>query len=327
MTIFLLIRVIPVLLLLIFPLVGAAQEGEVVSAAQEEPEASAAKEEPAAEPPPLPLHTIEGVGGIFATSSAYLVNPAKEGKLFGKPSLGTAFVYLGYGRWLGALTATETLGDRLELGYGWNYLDLGDLRGHINSAVGVNIGDNRVKMHNVNARLALLKEGQFDLPWLPAVTFGTHFKINEDIDGIDDDLFGALSASGIASDYGFDFTLYASKMITSLPRPVLLNVGVRNSDAAHLGFLGFTRKRKFLAEGNVVVFLTDRLALGAEYRMKPNEYKRIGDLVQPEDDWWTIVFAYVFNSHLTISGGYGHFGRVLQHNANGSWGIKTKWEF
>jgi hypothetical protein len=299
----------------------------VVSAPQEEPEASAAKEEPATEPPPLPLHTIEGVGGIFATSSAYLVNPAKEGELFGKPSLGSAFVWLGNGRWLTAVTATETLGDRLELGYAWSYLDLGDLRSDIDDAAGVRIGDNHVKMHNVNARLALLKEGQFDFGWLPAVTFGTHFKINENIDDIDDDLFGALDASGIESDYGFDFTLYASKMITSLPRPILLNVGVRNSDAAHLGYLGFTRKRTFLAEGNVVLFVTDRFALGAEYRMKPNEYDRIGDLVQPEDDWWTIVFAYVFNSHLTVSGGYGHFGRVLNHNANAAWGLKAKWEF
>jgi hypothetical protein len=255
------------------------------------------------------------------------VNPAKEGELFGLPSVGTAFVHLGNGRWLTAVMATETLGDRLELGYAWNYLDLGDLRSDIDDAVGVRIGDNHVKMHNVNARLALLKEGQFNLDWLPAVTFGAHFKINENIDGIDDDLGGALAASGIASDYGFDFTLYGSKMITSLPRPILLNVGVRNSDAAHLGFLGFTRDRSFLAEGNIVLFVTDRFALAGEYRMKPNEYDPIGDLVQPEDDWWTIMFAYVFNNHFTVSGGYGHFGRVLNHNANGAWGLKAKYEF
>jgi len=288
---------------------------------------SVAEEEPAKEPPPLPLHTIEGNGGIFSTNSAYLVNPAKEGELFGLPAVGTAFVHLGNGRWLAAPTVTETIGDRLELGYAWNYLDLGDLRSDIHDQVGVRIGDNHVRMHNVNARLALVKEGQFDLSWLPAVTLGAHFKINENIDDIDDDLGGALDSIGIESDYGFDFTLYASKLFTNLPRPVLLNVGVRNSDAAHIGLLGFTRDRKFLAEGNLVVFVTDSFALAAEYRMKPNEYDPIGSLVQEEDDWWTILFAYVFNNHLTISGGYAHLGSVLNHNANASWGLKAKWEF
>ena len=291
------------------------------------PVASVGEEAAAKEPPPLPLHTVEGNGGIFATNSAYLVNPAKEGEIIGLPSVGTAFVGMGHGRWLTALTVTETISDRLELGYGWNYMDLGDLRSDIEDAVGVRIGDNSVQMHNLNARLALVKEGQFDLSWLPAVTLGTHFKINQNIDGIDDDLGGALDAHGIESDWGFDFTLYASKMITSLPRPVLLNVGVRNSDAAHIGLLGFTRDRKFLAEGNVVVFVTDRFALAGEYRMKPNEYDSIGDLVVDEDDWWTVCFAYVFNEHLTLSGGYAHFGGVLNHDANASWGLKTKWEF
>lgn len=303
--------VIPVLLVVILPV------------------SSVAEEEPAKESPPLPLHTVEGNGGIFSTNSAYLVNPAKEGEFFGLPSVGSAFVHLGHGRWLTALTVTETLSDRLELGYGWNYLDLGDLRSDIDDTTGgsFRIGDNHVHMHNVNARLALVKEGEFDLSWLPAVTLGAHFKINEDIDDIDDDLGGLLDASGIESDYGFDFTLYASKLITFLPRPVLLNAGLRYSDAAHIGLLGFTRDYSFLAEGNVVLFVTDRFALAAEYRMKPNKYDRIMDLVKDEDDWWTILFAYVFTNHWTVSGGYAHFGRVLNHDANGSWGLKMKWEF
>jgi hypothetical protein len=33
------------------------------------------------------------------------------------------------------------------------------------------------------------------------------------------------------------------------------------------------------------------------------------------------------NSHFTVAAGYGHFGGVLNHNADGVWGITTKWEF
>jgi hypothetical protein len=159
------------------------------------------------------------------------------------------------------------------------------------------------------------------------VTFGVHYKWNTDIDDIDRDLGGALRGIGIKNNDGVDFTLYASKLITSLPRPVLVNLGMRSTKAAHLGLFGFTGDRDYLFEGNIVLLITDRILLAAEYRQKPSEYEPIPGLVRREDDWWTICPAFVVNEHLTISGGYGHFGDVLNHKANGSWGIKAKWEF
>jgi hypothetical protein len=30
---------------------------------------------------------------------------------------------------------------------------------------------------------------------------------------------------------------------------------------------------------------------------------------------------------MTVAVGYGHFGGLLNHNADGVWGITTKWEF
>ena len=33
------------------------------------------------------------------------------------------------------------------------------------------------------------------------------------------------------------------------------------------------------------------------------------------------------NAHFTVAAGYGHFGTVLNHSANGVWGITTKFEF
>lgn len=78
---------------------------------------SADKTETQAEkPPPLPLHQIEGNGGIFSTLSAYLVNPPRNGEWLGRPSIGAAYVHLGYGRNLEALTVTESPWKRLELG-------------------------------------------------------------------------------------------------------------------------------------------------------------------------------------------------------------------
>jgi hypothetical protein len=50
-------------------------------------------------------------------------------------------------------------------------------------------------------------------------------------------------------------------------------------------------------------------------------------LVKQEGDWATLDAAYVVNKNLTLAVGYGHFGNVLNHQANGVWGLTTKWEF
>lgn len=279
------------------------------------------------EPPPLPLHGIEGYGGIAVTYSAYLTNTASKGEIFGKPSFGAGALIAESGKYLGFATFTETLWDRLELGYGFNALSLGDLPGAIKNATTVQISDNFVYLHNFNARLSMLKEGEFGETWLPAITGGIHYKYNESVNNIDKELGGALTSIGIEKKDGIDFTLYASKMLTFFPRPVLLNIGARNTQAAHIGLLGFTGDREFVFEGNLVVFLTDRLALGAEYRQKPNSYKQIPGLIGEENDWWSLVFGYVANNNLTISGGYFNLGQVLNKKDNMAFALKAKYEF
>ena len=209
--------------------------------------------------PPLPLHSLEGTGGVFATQNAYLVNPAEDGKVFGLPSVGILHVYLGQGKALESFTITETLWNRIELGYAFNYVDFGDLPQDIERMTGVELGDQYAGLHNFNVRVALVRDGEFDMPWLPAVTAGVHYKYNDTVNDIDDDLMGGLDAIGIEDNDGVDFTLYATKMITALPRPVVVSLGLRSTEAAHIGLLGFTRDRKLLGEGNVCCLLTDRL--------------------------------------------------------------------
>ena len=192
---------------------------------------------------PLPLHQIEGNGGIFATLSAYIVNPPRNGEWLGRPSVGIGYVHVGHERNLEAITITESPWKRLELGYGFDNFGLGDLPQDVAKATGgaVQLRDDNVQLHNYNARLQLLKEGELDTKWIPAVTLGVHYKKNEGIKRINDDLGGALVANGIESDTGTDFTLYGSKMLTFLPRPVLINLGGRATQGAHLGLLGFTK--------------------------------------------------------------------------------------
>ena len=282
--------------------------------------------------PPLPLHQIEGNGGIFATLSAYIVNPPRNGELIGRPSVGSAFVNLGHDVNLEALTITEAPFKRLELGYGWDRLGLGDLPAALQSALGKYNGPDEVQLHNFNARLQLLKEDEFDQKWIPALTLGAHYKYNDGISDVRDAVKAAAGAdvlgnAGITHDQGVDYTLYVSKLFTQLPRPVLVELGGRATDGVWDGLGGFTAHYSFLFEGNVVVFLTKQLALAAEFKQQPNDYKPIGNLVKAEGDWVTVDAAYVVNNHLTLAVGYGHFGNVLNHAANGVWGLTTKWEF
>jgi len=276
---------------------------------------------PADKPAPLPLHQIEGSGGIFSTLSAYIVNPPRDGETLGRPSVGFAFVDIGHDVNLEALTITESPFKRVELGYGWDNLSLGDLP----KVLG--IPTDEVQLHNFNARGQILTEGEFDQKWLPALTAGVHYKINDGIGEVNHEVGGALAAHGITHDSGTDFTLYASKLVTQLPRPVLFEAGGRATQAVWDGLGGFTPNYNFEFEGNVVVFVTGSLALAAEYKEQPNSYKPIGNVVRAEGDWWTLDAAYVVNKHLTLALGYGHFGGVLNHDADGVWGLTTKWEF
>ena len=275
---------------------------------------------------PLPLQGIEGYGGLFSTYTAYLENMPPEGQLFGLPSIGGTYVHMGKGRALEGFMLTETISDRLELSYAYDSFDTGELGQYVERATGVQLSDTVVGLHNLNARLAVIQENQFG-SWMPAVTLGVHYKYNDTVDDMDDDLGGALSGIGVEGNEGVEFTAYATKLFTFLPRPLLVDLGLRVSKAAHIGLLGFTDEYKPTFEGNVAYFAFDNIAFAAEYRMKPDEYGSIPGLVGPEDDWWTLDIAFIITKHMTIEGGYAHFGSVLTDDANHSWGIKTHYEF
>ena len=278
-------------------------------------------------PPPMPLHEIEGNGGVFSTLSAYLVNPPRNGEAVGRPSVGFGYIALGYGRDLLALTITETPWERLELGFGYDYLNLGDLPTAIAAQTkGATRVDDNLALYNANARLEIVKEGEFDQKWMPALTAGVHYKYNDGFNTINDEIGGGMHVMGLTSHQGVDYTLYASKMFTCLPRPVLVNLGGRATKSAEIGLLGFTHHYSFNFEGSIVALLTDRFMVAGEYKEQPADFTANSLLGRP-DHWWTADAGYIINPHMTVAIGYGHFGTVANHQANGVWGITTKWEF
>jgi hypothetical protein len=282
---------------------------------------------PAEKGPPLPLHTFSGVSGTLMVPSAYFANPPLDGDVFALPSVSGIHLSMGHGRDMDVFSVTDNIFGRLELGYAYNRFDIGDLGQTIQNMTGISIHDQFVELHHFNARVMLVKDGDFGQPWVPAVTAGVEYMDNTSINDLNRELHGTLRQIGIFDDQGADYTLHATKMITALPRPVMLTAGARLTEAAQAGLLGFTHEWKVVGEGSICVMATDRVALGAEYRQNPNEYKAVPGIAAPEADWWSVLVAYILSKHATVAAGYANFGTVMNHEAREVWGVELKYEF
>jgi len=217
--------------------------------------------------PPLPTHNVEGNSGVFITGTAYLVNPPEDGEVFGKPSFSSTFTAIGE-KDLESFVVTENILGRIELGYAFERIGLGDWPADVKTATGIHV-DNHAFMHNFNTRYMVIEEGGFDCAWMPAVTLGAHFKWNESVNDIDKQTSGLCNGLGADHNSGTEFTAVATKTITNwLPRPLIVSAGLRNGDGIHTGLLGFAGERRTTFEGSVIYFLTDKLLLASEFRQK-----------------------------------------------------------
>lgn len=151
--------------------------------------------------------------------------------------------------------------------------------------------------------------------WWPQIALGAQWKHNQDFDGVPRAL-GAKHATGI------DAYLSATKIYLSGPvgRTWLVNATLRRTKANQLGILGFGGDRgdyRFVGEGNVVAFVTDRVALGAEYRQQPNNLSAYRESAFSE-----AVVSWVPSKHWSVTGAYANLGTVAnfanQHGAYAS---------
>jgi hypothetical protein len=273
---------------------------------------------------------VEGNSGVFITSTAYLANPPEDDAVFGLPSFSTSFAAIGE-KDFESFAVTQNIWGKLELGYALERIGLGDWPDDVKAATGYHV-DNHALLHNFNTRLMVVEEGSYGRNWMPAITLGAHFKWQENLDGINEQLAGTCSMLGADHDFGTEFTAVASKTVTNcLPRPLIVSAGLRNGDGIHTGLLGFAGERRTTFEGSIIYFLTDKLLLASEYRQKSDllDQCTVGGehLIKAENDWWDICLAYVVNDNLTIAGGYANFGNMLNHREDNVWAIQLKYEY
>jgi hypothetical protein len=152
---------------------------------------------------------------------------------------------------------------------------------------------------------------------MPQISAGMQYKKVDD--------FGLPSAVGAQDDSGLDIYLASSKVILDAiaGRNLLLNATVRATKANQIGLLGFgsvnSNDYQLMLEGSVAVLLRDDLALGYEYRQKPNQL----DFAK-EDDWQDIFLAWFVNKHFSVTAAYADLGDIAGFEQQKGWYLSVE---
>ncbi len=276
--------------------------------------------------PPV-VSNVEGVGGGLLTPSAYLLNPGPAGEVFGMPTMSNRFLRFG-SKDVTAITIGETLWGRVELSYAMNRFGLGGLTDAVEKRLGRDIVREEAYLHTWSLRGLLIEEDSLG-PWTPAVTAGVSFKYNDSIQTIDRRTGHALRAAGLDKSNGVDWTLTASKTICEpwAGRPIVLTGGLRFSNAAQLGWMGFDNSCHLTMEGSVKYFATDWLALGYEFRGKADAYEEIPGVYGDEGDAHAITADVRVTENLTLSTGWMLMGHVANGSGDCGWTLGMQWDF
>lgn len=135
---------------------------------------------------------------------------------------------------------------------------------------------------------------------LPQISVGLQHKRN--------DRGAIVRAVGAKDDKGTDYYISATKLF--LAQSTLVNATVRATKANQIGILGFGGDKndsyKAQIEGSVAYLLSRNLAIGVEYRMKPDN---LG--IAKEDDWKDIFVAWAPTKNVSLTAAYVDLGNIV----------------
>ena len=195
--------------------------------------------------------------------------------------------------------------DRLELSVAQQSFNTRD----VGAALGLG-QDFRINQDIFGAKVRLFGDAVLDQDtWVPQVSVGIQHKRNDR-----KDLVRALGAE----DYkGTDYYLSATKLFLS--QSLLVNTTLRYTEANQFGILGFGGDRNsgysVQPEFSVAYLLNRNLAIGAEYRAKPDNLN-----VAEEDDAWDIFAAWAPTKNVSLTLAYVDLGNVVVDDQSGVYG-------
>jgi len=196
---------------------------------------------------------------------------------------------------LGTWGLTVGVANRVELSLARQRFDTRDVGAQLG------LGENYTFNQNIfGVKVRLFGDAVLDQDtWMPQVAAGIQFKHNEE--------GGVLKAIGASSNSGTDFYLSATKLL--LAQSLLLNGTVRFTKANQFGLLGFGGDRSNAYhpefESSVAYLVTKNIAIGGEYRMKPNNLS-----FAREQDAYDAFIAWAPNKHVSLTAAYVALGDI-----------------
>ncbi|MDR5740313.1 MULTISPECIES: DUF3034 family protein [unclassified Caballeronia] len=235
---------------------------------------------------------IEGAAGGGLAPWAVIGGYGTAGQL-GANAHGTLIRTQDYA--LGSWGLTVGVANRVELSLARQRFDTRDAGAKLGLGAGYAFSQNIFGL-----KVRLLGDAVLDQDtWMPQIAAGIQFKHNEE--------GGVLKAIGAASNSGTDFYLSATKLL--LAQSLLLNGAVRLTKANQFGLLGFggdkSNAYKPEFESSVAYLLTKNIAVGAEYRMKPDNLS-----FAREQDAYDAFIAWAPNKHVSLTAAYVSLGDI-----------------
>jgi hypothetical protein len=194
--------------------------------------------------------------------------------------------------------------DRIELSLAHQDLDAGD------NLAPLGLPGLHLRQDIVGAKLRLTGDAVLDADrWMPQIAIGVLNK-RADPGALGPTLFGPLGARRS----GTEFYVSATKLY--LVPGLLVNATLRSTRANQNGLLGFggaqAGARRLHPELSLAWLLSPRLAIGAEWRSKPDQLNRsvLGNGALKEDDWADLFVAWAPNKTLSITAAVVDLGRI-----------------
>jgi hypothetical protein len=271
-----------------------------------------------------PASAFAGQGRLLATGGATQIEGAAGGGIVpwavlsgygtGAQNGGAAFyTRVDTGDYaLDAYGASFTVANRVELSFARQSFDLGELQRRLALPWDALEQD----IYGAKVRVA----GDLVYTRLPQISAGVQHKRLRD---------GTLPlAVGARDDSGTDAYISASKLFLDAAGgyQLLLNATLRSTNANQTGLLGFGGDRRaarsWVWEGSAAVLLDPRLAVGVEYRQKPDN---LG--FAREDDWRDVFVAWFPNKHVAVVGAWADLGSIATLERQRGAYVSVQWSF
>jgi len=235
---------------------------------------------------------VEGAAGGGLTPWAFIGGYGSDGQIGG--SAFATVVKTGDFR-LDTYGLAVGIHDRVELSYAEQRFDT--------LAAGAKLGlgkDFVIRQDVWGVKVRVAGDGVLDQDgWMPQIAVGLQHKKN--------DRNALVRALGAKDSDGTDYYVSATKLF--LDKSLLLNATGRFTKANQMGLLGFGGDRssdyKLQTELSAAWLLRKDIAIGAEYRTKPDNLK-----FAKEDDWYDVFVAWAPTKNVSLTLAYANLGDI-----------------